>query len=155
LILSDEERKRNQREQMRKYHLKPKDTGIQKKEFEKIYERLGSKCVSCGEKYNPSLKKTNLHIHHKFYSKDKEYLKKYGTMPQKYEALRMIKANKIRELKKKYTLLCQQCNTIDGWVRKNPDNAFETLCWLYSEGYFDEALKDDLKFKKLTEFMKD
>jgi len=55
---------------------------------------------------------------------------------------------------KKFTLLCHQCNLIEGWVSVNPEKAFETFCWLASENYFDKALKDDPKLKKLSEFMK-
>lgn len=128
--------------------------GYERDRMIKIVEVLGSKCVSCGEKFNPDLKRSNLEIHHNYYTEeDKEYFKKYGINQQKYEAWRMIKTNKINELKKKYTLLCGQCNILEAWVRKNGVKAFEAYCWLQEQGYFDEALKDDAKFKKLSEFM--
>lgn len=130
--------------------------GYEKDNFEKIIDVLGSKCASCGEKYTRGVKMPNLQIHHKFYTEeDKEYKKKYGVNQHKYEALRMIKTNKINELKKKYTLLCGQCNMLEAWVRKDGVKAFEAYCWLHEQGYFDEALRDDAKFKKLSEFMKD
>ena len=106
--------------------------GYEKDNFEKIVEVLGSKCASCGEKYTRGVKMPNLQIHHKFYTEeDKEYKKKYGAKgatPHKYESIRMIKANQINELKKKYTLLCQQCNMLEAWVRKNGVKAFDAYC---------------------------
>lgn len=137
---------------------KKKKRKYEKKHFEKIIKVLGSKCDACNERYQRDLPRSNLDLHHKFYTDaDKTYFKKYGVMPGKQEALRMIKSEQISELKMKYILLCQQCNLIEAWVRKNPKKGFETFAWLYGEGHFDEVLKDDTDnstIKKLTEFMK-
>ena len=120
-----------------------------------LYKKLGGECDSCGEKFNPNLKRSNLEFHHKFYDKDDQRLKsKFGGVGSKHilEIKHMVE-NGINP-KKKFGLLCQQCNLLEAWVRMNPSKAFETFCWLHGEGYFDEALKDDPKLKKLTSFMK-
>ena len=121
-----------------------------------LYQKLGGKCVSCDEKLNLNLKKSNLHIHHKFYDEEdmKARAKFKGSTGSRHilELKRMIK-NGINP-NKKFTLLCNQCNLIEAWVRKDKTKSFETFCWLHGEGYFDEALKDDKSLKKLTDFMK-
>jgi len=127
-----------------------------KSERAELYRKLGAKCVSCGEKLNLNLKISNLHIHHKFYDEEdmKARAKFKGSTGSRHilELIKMIK-NGI-DPSKKFTLLCNQCNLIEAWVRKDKNKAFETFCWLYGEGYFDEALKDDKSLKKLTDFMK-
>jgi len=151
--------------QMKKYYeqhdyRKKQKRGYSKKYQQQIVKALGSKCISCDEKYNPDLKQSNLQIHHKFYSEEEKKIKKENKgnlgATHKYEALRMIKQGKYAELKKKFTLLCQQCNTIEAFVRKNPKKAFETFCWIYSEGQFNEVLSedDDKSLRKITEFLK-
>jgi len=55
--------------------------------------------------------------------------------------------------RKKFGLLCRQCNNIEAWVRKDGKKAFEAFCYLYGQGHFDEALKDDKSLKKITEFL--
>ena len=122
-----------------------------KKRAEDSIMMLGGKCDACGEKYNPNVNRSNLDIHHKFYD---EHSYRKGGKSAWLEVLQ--KAEKGINVHKQFTLLCQQCNIIEAWVRKEPSKAFETFCYLSSEGYFDEALsKDDAKeFKKLSEFMK-
>jgi len=120
-----------------------------------IVTLLGGKCVSCDEKFNPELPRSNMHIHHKFYSdKDKADLKRIGITGHHLEIKRLIKNNQINELKKKFTLLCRECNQMEGFAKKSSQKTFDFFCWLYSENYFDQALKDDPKLKKLSEFMK-
>jgi len=81
---------------------------------------LGGKCVSCDEKFNPELVSySNLHIHHKFYSdKDKADLKRIGITGHQWEIKRLIKNNQINELKKKFTLLCRECNQMEKFAKK-------------------------------------
>jgi len=121
-----------------------------------LYLKLGAKCVSCGEKFNPKLKRSNLEIHHKFYDEEDMKIKNRNNgnigSRQITELIRMFK-NGINP-NEKFTLLCGQCNTLEAFVRLNPEKAFETFCWLSSEGYFDQALKTDPKLKKLTEFLR-
>jgi len=105
------------------------------RELEAMY-MLGDKCESCGEKYNPnhSGKRINLEIHHLYYDKqDKVKLEKYGSMGEIYrDVLRMAKRGE--NPKKKYTLLCQQCNTLEGWIRKNPDKAMAAISYCIDQG---------------------
>jgi len=121
-----------------------------------LYLKLGAKCVSCGEEFNPKLKRSNLEIHHKFYDDEdmKVKNKNNGNIGSRQisELIRMFK-NGINP-NKKFTLLCGQCNSIEGFVRMNPEKAFDAFAWLHGEGYFDEALKDDPTLKKLTNFLK-
>jgi len=127
-----------------------------KNERIELYKKLGGKCDSCGEKLNESLSRSNLQIHHKFYdSEDLKIKEKFkGNLGSRHilELKRMFK-NGINP-NKKFVLLCQQCNLIEAFVRMNPDKAFDMFCWLAGEKYFDSALKDDPKLKKLTDFMK-
>jgi len=127
-----------------------------KNERAELYRKLGAKCASCGEKFNPDISRSNLEIHHKEYSKEDEEVKakNKGNLGSRhiYELKRMFKQGV--NPKKKFCLLCKQCNVIEAHVRINTTKAFETFCWLFGEGYFDKALKDDPKLKKLTEFLK-
>jgi len=127
-----------------------------KSERAELYRKLGAKCVSCGEKYNPKLARSNLEIHHKEYSKeDLEVKTKFkGNIGSRHisELKKMFK-NGVNP-NKKFCLLCQQCNLLEAFVRMNPVKGFEMFCWLSSENYFDEALKDDPTLKKITDFLK-
>lgn len=121
-----------------------------------IYKKLGGKCESCGEKFNPTLSRSNLVIHHKFYDEDdmrikKKYKGKIGSKHH-WEVKKMLE-NGV-STKKKFGLLCIQCNVLEGFVRMNAFKAFDAFAWLYGEGHFDEVLKDDPTLKKLSEFMK-
>jgi len=152
-----EKMRKYNRDQYFKHHEKRKTTKnvTQKLVRAELYKKLGGKCDSCGEKFDPNLKRSNLEFHHKFYDKEDERLKaKFGGVGSKHigEIKRMVE-NGI-STKNKFALLCQQCNLLEAWVRMNPSKAFETFCWLYQEGYFDKALKDDPSLKKLTSFMK-
>jgi len=122
----------------------------------KLIELLGGKCVSCGEKYDPNSPRLNLEIHHKEYSeKELENKKKYG---QGYGSSYVNELNQMFKKginpKKRFCVLCRQCNMLEAWVRRDTLKAFDAYCWLHGEGYFDKALKDDPKLKKLSEFMK-
>jgi len=120
-----------------------------------IVTLLGGKCVSCDEKFNPKLPRSNLHIHHKFYSKkDEDDKKRMGVTQHHWEIKKLIKNNQINELKKKFTLLCVECNVMEGFAKKDSKKTFNFICWLLGEDYLEEALKDDPTLKKLTDFLK-
>ena len=108
-----------------------------------LYKKLGGKCESCGEKLDESLPRSNLQFHHKEYDEDDERLRKKfkGNLGSKHhwEIKRMLD-NGI-STKKKFALLCIQCNLLEAFVRMNPSKAFEAFAWMYGEGHFDEALK--------------
>ena len=120
-----------------------------------IVTLLGGKCVSCDEKFNPKLPYSNMHIHHKIYSdKDKADLERTGVTGHQWEIKRLVKNNQIIELNKKFTLLCRECNHMEGFAKKDSKKTFNFICWLLEEGHLDEALKDDPKLKKITDFLK-
>ena len=123
-----------------------------------VFEKLGSKCHSCGEKFNPKLEVSNLQIHHREYT-DEEKILKQKSRHKMYDLMdtelkEWLKHNKISELKKKYALLCEECHRIETFSHQNPKKAFDMFAWMYGEGLFEEVLKDDPKLKKLTEFVK-
>ena len=97
-----------------------------------------------------------MEIHHKEYSaEDMAVKEKYkGNIGSRHilELKKMLKTG--INHKKKFCLLCSQCNALEAFARINKTKAFETFCWLAGEGYFDDALKADPKLKKLSEFMK-
>jgi len=141
-----------------KYHEKRKTAKNTRQKFLRadIYKKLGGKCESCGEKFNPVSAKSNLVIHHRFYDEDDMRIKKKnkGNIGSKHhwEVKKMLE-NGVNT-KEKFGLLCEQCNHLEGFVRMNVFKAFDAFAWMYGEGHFDEVLKDDPKLKKLTNFMK-
>jgi len=161
LLSNPERRARKNKEQLQKYYdnheeRKKKKRVTGKLQRAELYKKLGGKCISCGEKFNETLSRSNLELHHKFYDEDDERVRKKfkGNLGSKHiwEIRRMIKNGENPKIK--FALLCKQCNVIEAHVRINPTKAFETFCWLYGEGQFDEALKDDPTLKKLTDFLK-
>jgi len=159
--IDPEFREKHNKKQLENYYKSHEDRKAKKRVWGKaqrieLYKKLGAKCVSCGEKFDESLERSNLEIHHKFYDEDDLRLREkfnggIGDKPL-WEIRRMLK-NGVNP-KKKFTLLCQVCNNVEGWVRVNPFKAFEAFAWLYGEGHFDEVLKDNKSLKKLTDFMK-
>ncbi len=140
-----------------KFHEERKATKRESgKQFQrKVVKMLGGKCVACDEKFNPELSHSNIHIHHKIYSKkDEEDRKRIGITKHHLEIKKLIKNNQINELKEKFTLLCADCNKMEGFAKKDSKKTFDFICWLLGEGYLEEALADDPKLKKLSEFMK-
>jgi len=85
----------------------------QQKEF--LYKRMGSKCQSCGEDYNPHKPRTNLYLAHKIYIRSTK---------NQYEVFRQAKAaydmGGIKELFKQFALLCYSCHTIFDIARGQP-----------------------------------
>jgi len=95
-----------------------------------------------------------MHIYHKFYSdKDKADLERTGVTGHQWEIKRLVKNNQITELNKKFTLLCRECNHMEGFAKKDSKKTFDFICWLLGEGHLEEALKDDPKLKRITDFM--
>jgi len=114
-----EEEKRKKRE----HHAKPevqqreawrkKMKTKQQKEF--LYKRMGSKCQSCGEDYNPHKRMTNLYFAHKIYIRSTK---------NQSETARQAKAafdrGKDKELFKQFSLLCYSCHRIFDIARGQP-----------------------------------
>jgi len=132
---------------------KKKSETQKKRQLEAMY-MLGDKCEACGEKYNSKLKKTNLHLHHFYYDKhEKEKREKYGTIGETFrDVLNMAKRGE--NPKKKYTLLCQQCNALEGWIRKNPDKAIDAFGWCFEKGIIDFETPTPEGNKRIDEFIK-
>ena len=150
---------KNKKDLDRYYKDHEKNKAIKRKTNKSIQSQivtlLGGKCVACDEKFNPELPSSNMHIHHKFYSdKDKSDLERVGVTGHHWEIKRLIKNNQTTELKKKFTLLCRECNHMEGFAKKDSKKTFDFICWLLGEGHLEEALKDDPKLKKITDFMK-
>jgi len=146
--------------QLQKYYDDHEERKKRKRKINKsiqseIVTILGGQCVACNEKFNPELKISNLHIHHRLYSdKDKSDLARTGVTGHHWEIKRLIKNNQITELKKKFTLLCRECNHMEGYAKKNSKKTFNFIVWMLDEGHLEEALKDDTELKKITDFMK-
>jgi len=115
---------------------------------------LGGKCESCGEKYDPDLKKTNLEFHHNYYD-EKELERRKKSLLVTNIAESIIKMSKKGNPKKKFALLCKQCHQIETFSHQDPKKAFDMFAWMHGEGMFDEVLNDDAKNnRKITEFLK-
>lgn len=123
--------------------------------YNKVIQILGGKCDSCGEIHDDKLQRSNLEIHHRYYDeiddKQKKEGKKRSGSQLPMEILRMVK--KTENPLKKFALLCGECHRIETFSHQNPKKTFDMFAWLYSEGLFDETLKDNAGQKKLSEFM--
>jgi len=115
---------------------------------------LGSECEACGEKLEPTRKRINLEIHHLEYDeRDKERIKKYGTIGDVFsDVLRMSEEGK--NPKKKFLLLCQDCNTMESRIRKDPDKAMSLFSWCVEQGIIDVETPDPEGNKRIDEFIR-
>ena len=86
---------------------------------------LGSKCESCGEKYNPNLRRSNLEIDHEFYLRGE-----FAGTSTIHRILRLKKQGV--DPKKQYNLLCHPCHMIVTYIRKNPSKANDVINFLKS-----------------------
>jgi len=120
-----EKHKRRQRE----YYLETKPARqLQKKlkvkeQREYVIKKLGSKCSSCGEEYNPHARRSNLQIDHKFYLKSK-FL---GDRPVT-TIMKLLENNIDPSLQ--FNLLCEACHTVITRVRKYPQKADSIINYL-------------------------
>jgi len=121
----------------------------------KVIKLLGGKCVSCGELFDPNLKKTNLEIHHLYYDEnDLRVKQRHGSISSNIrDVITMFENGK--NPKEKYVLLCKQCHNIETYSHQDPKKTFDMFCWLYEQGIFEKVLNDDAKNnRKITEFLK-
>lgn len=94
-----------------------------KEQKEGVYNLLGGKCISCGEPYNPYLKRSNLEIDHKFYFPDESL--GLGTI------LRIIRIQKKGiDPNTQYNLFCHTCHTVVTGIRKNQEKGKAVLKFL-------------------------
>ncbi len=130
------------RQMLRAYYLKNKHKQqiqkqkLNKKRSQEAVELLGGKCMSCGEIYNPTARRSNLEMDHlsyfrsgrkSFYYYDVFELQKKGIDP-----------------KERFALLCHTCHMIDTHIRKNPQKAVSQIQRLLKLGVikFEHATKN-------------
>ena len=115
---------------------------------------LGRECEACGEKLDPNRKRINLEIHHLEYDeRDRERIKKYGTIGDIFrDVLRMSEIGK--NPKKKFLLLCKDCNSLEGWIRKDPDKAISLFGWCVQQGIIDVETPNPEGNKRIDEFIR-
>ena len=95
----------------RVHQIRKKLKGKQQREF--VIKKLGSRCMSCGEPFNPNLRTSNLQLDHLFYIRSNDIKKE--TLR---EVLDLIE--KGIDPKKQFSLLCRSCHSIVTYVRKYP-----------------------------------
>ncbi len=88
-----------------------------------VIQKLGNKCDSCGEPYNPHSVRTNLEIDHKFYLKDR--YRKPETFRQ---VLNLINSGIDPTLQ--FNLFCHSCHMIVTHIRKYPQKSKSVLEYL-------------------------
>lgn len=137
-------REKKNKDNLERYHANPaikeRKRIRQKSWTAEIYIKLGGVCVSCGERYDPNLSRSNIQIHHKFYDDDDERIKKKfkGNLGSKHhwEIRRMLKNGVNPE--KKFCLLCRECNLLEGNIRQDYAKALHTFLWLLEQGEFEK-----------------
>jgi|APSaa5957512535_1039671.scaffolds.fasta_scaffold31814_2 hypothetical protein len=102
-----------------------------KEQREHVYEKLGLKCSSCGEEYNPHAKRSNLQIDHKFYLKSTSL--GYDTVSS---VLKLIENGIDPSLQ--FNLLCYPCHMVVTHIRKNPQKANSVLSYLRKNNIMKE-----------------
>ena len=102
-----------------------------KEQREYVYEKLGSKCSSCGEQYNPHAKTTNLQIDHKFYLKSTSL--GYDAVSS---VMKLIESGIDPTIQ--FNLLCYPCHMVITNIRKNPQKANLILNYLIKNNIMKE-----------------
>ena len=102
-----------------------------KEQREYVIKKLGSKCSSCGEEYNPHARRSNLQIDHKFYLKSKSLGDRPVTIIMK------LLENNIDPLLQ-FNLLCEACHTVVTRIRKNPQKAHSIINYLKKNSIMKE-----------------
>jgi len=94
-----------------------------KEQREYVIKKLGSKCSSCGEDFNPHARHSNLQIDHKFYLKSKAL--GYDTVSS---VMKLLETGIDPSLQ--FNLLCYPCHMVVTNIRKNPQKANSILNYL-------------------------
>jgi len=102
-----------------------------KEQREYVYEKLGSKCSSCGEEYNPHAKRSNLQIDHKF------YLKSTSLGYDAVSSVMILIKNGIDPLLQ-FNLLCYPCHMVVTHIRKNPQKSSSIINYLKKNNIMKE-----------------
>ncbi len=97
-----------------------------KEQREVVIKKLGSKCASCGEFYNPHhTRRDKLEIDHKFYLERGTRVTGTNTVLQIFRLLEQgVDPNT------QFTLLCHSCHMIVTHIRKYPEKADSVLEYL-------------------------
>ena len=137
-----------------KPRLSKKKSETQRKRRLEAMSMLGSECDACGEKYEPNRKRINIEIHHLEYDeRDKERLKKYGTIADVVQDVLKM-SEKGENPKKKFLLLCADCNKLESLIRKNSDKAMSFFAWCVEQGIIDVETPDPEGNKRIDEFIR-
>jgi len=104
----------------------------QQREF--VIKKLGSKCSSCGEEYNPHATRSNLQIDHKF------YLKSTSLGYDSVSSVMKLIENDI-DPSLQFNLLCEACHTVVTRVRKYPQKAHSIINYLKKNSIMNEQSK--------------
>ena len=115
-----------QSEYQRQYYLKKKPKlQLYKKQWMKKWradymKKLGEKCASCGEPYNPHARISNLQIDHKINIRSKTL------SPSIYGQIQTLIKQGV-DPNEQFMLLCKDCHPIVTYARKNPMKAKSTF----------------------------
>ena len=80
-------------------------------------------------------------------------MKKYGTIADVVQDVLKM-SEKGENPKKKYLLLCSDCNKLESLVRKNPDKAMSFLAWCIEQGIIDVETPNPEGNKRIDEFIR-
>lgn len=124
----DPEWHQKQKDQRKDYYKKTKPKQqLQKKLKVKeqrslVIKQMGGKCDSCREEYNPHLKHSNIHFHHKAYINSK--ITKVETYRQVLDII-----NRGDDPKIQFGLLCYTCHMILTHLQKNREKSKKALAY--------------------------
>jgi len=91
-----------------------------KQQRESIIKLMGSKCMSCGELYNPNLRRSNLQFDHK------TYLKSPTTKAETFRQIMDI-IDRNDDPLEQFALLCYRCHMVVTHIRKDIEKAPKVL----------------------------
>jgi len=101
-----------------------------KEQREFVIKKMGGKCMSCGEQYNPHSRPSNLEFDHK------TYLESKTTHAETFrQVLAWIKRGD--DPKKQFALLCHTCHMIVTYLRRDPKKTRDTLEYARNEKILD------------------
>lgn len=106
-----QKKKEEYKQHKRVHQIRKKLKAKQLREF--VIKRLGYRCMSCGEPFNPNLRRSNLQLDHLFYIRSNDVKKETVR-----EVLDLIE--KGIDPKKQFGLLCRSCHLIVTYVRRYP-----------------------------------
>ena len=94
-----------------------------KQQRESIIKQMGSKCMSCGELYNPNLRRSNLQFDHK------TYLKSPMTKAETFRQIMDI-IDRHEDPLEQFALVCYRCHMVVTHIRKDIEKAPKVLKYI-------------------------